>query len=476
MLKSFDTSFTVSKHGIIILGDTMNQNINIGDQLTLQIKRTGINGEGIGYLNRLAIFVDQALPNETVEVKIKEVYENRAVADVIKLIVTSPDRKDPFCPVYETCGGCQMQHMTYDRTLLEKRDIILKSFERYIDTKVSENLIKSTLGSDHPTYYRNKASLPVQNIKGKNRFGMYAKNSNQFIPIDGCPIQNEGINKILKSIMRLMDLHEMEAIDPRTKKGYVRAIVVRESEHLKEAQVSFIMLKKSNRIELVVNDLVKLYPNIKSVFEVINKDLKSIGYFTEEMRLIYGSETIEEELDGTRYVLKPEAFFQLNTLQAHKFYMEMKRLADLKSHEIAIDAYAGIAPVSHYIHDQAKHVYAVEIDSASCDSAIQSLGKNGIMNVTVLKSDFKRALSGLKEKKIDVMFFDPPRVGLGAETIDLILDVKPKRIIYGSCNPSTLAKDLNVLLKSYQLIETVPVDMFPYTSLVESVSLLTLRS
>ncbi|MBU1140908.1 MAG: methyltransferase, partial [Firmicutes bacterium] len=167
-----------------------------------------------------------------------------------------------------------------------------------------------------------------------------------------------------------------------------------------------------------------------------------------------------------------DAFFQLNTPQANQFYLEMRRLADLKPYETAIDAYAGVAPISHYIFDAAKHVYAIEIDASACESAKLSLEKNNITNVTILKSDFNRALSGLKAKKIDVMFFDPPRTGLGEVTIESILKFKPKRLIYGSCNPSTLAKDLNLLLKSYRLIETVPIDMFPYTSLVESVSLL----
>jgi 23S rRNA (uracil1939-C5)-methyltransferase len=235
------------------------------------------------------------------------------------------------------------------------------------------------------------------------------------------------------------------------------------------------MLKKSNRIDDVIKDLIEVEKDIVSIFEVINPNLKKMGFFADEQRLVYGKETITEILDGKTYQLKPDAFFQLNTAQAHVFYQEMKRLAKLKKHEVAIDAYAGIAPVSHYIHEEAKQVYAVELDQAACDSAKMSLEKNNITNVTVLHSDFKRALSGLKEKKIDVMFFDPPRVGLGDDTIDLILKFLPSRLIYGSCNPSTLAKDLNVLLKYYDLIECVPIDMFPYTSLVESVSLLTLK-
>lgn len=454
----------------------MNQNINIGDKLNLEIKRMGINGEGIGYHNRLAIFIDQALPFEKVEVEIKAVYENRAEGNLIRILEKSPDRRDPFCPVYETCGGCQTQHLSYEKTLMEKREILLKSFERYIDKKIPESVVKQTIGATHPTHYRNKASLPVQKIKGKNRFGMYAKNSNQFIPIESCPVQNEEVNRILSSIMKLMDKHEMDAIDPKTKKGYVRALVVRVSEHLKEAQVTFVMLKKSNRMEVLSDELIRLHPSIKSIHQVIHSDLKKPGYFTDEITLIRGDETIFEEMHGISYVLRPEAFFQLNTEQAEKFYLEMKRLAELKPHEIAIDAYAGIAPVSHTIHQDAKHVYAIEIDPFSCESARRSLEANGITNVTVLQSDFKRALSGMKDKKIDVMFFDPPRTGLGEETIGLILEMKPKRIIYGSCNPSTLAKDLNVLLKNYDLKETIPVDMFPYTSHVETVSLLSLKT
>lgn len=450
----------------------MNEHIKIDDQLHISIKRMGINGEGIGYFNKLAIFVDQALPDEELDVVITQVYDNRAIARIEKITKESPERQAPFCPVYETCGGCQTQHFDYLKSLIQKRDILVKSFDRYITPKVDENIVKATIGADEPKHYRNKASLPVQRIKGKNHFGMYARGSNKFIPINSCPIQNELINHILNTIIKLMNQYEMDGIDPRTKKGYVRSLVVRVNHNQDQAQVSLIMAKKSNRLEQVVEALIKIEPKIVSVYEVMNKDFKKPGYFTEDMTLLYGKEMIEETLRDYKFQLSADAFFQLNTPQADKFYLEMKRLANLKHHEIAIDAYAGVAPVSHYIHEDTKHVYAIEIDPSACESARKSLEANNITNVTVLQSDFKRALSGLKSKKIDVMFFDPPRTGLGEETIDLILGFQPKRLIYGSCNPSTLAKDLSVLLNAYELKETVPIDMFPYTSLIESVSLL----
>jgi 23S rRNA (uracil1939-C5)-methyltransferase len=225
-------------------------------------------------------------------------------------------------------------------------------------------------------------------------------------------------------------------------------------------------------LDTLVENLVREETSLKSVFKVISKPSKKNTFFSDEPIKLYGKDTINEKLSSYTFDLKPDAFFQLNSPQAHKFYMKMKDLANLKKHEVAIDAYAGVAPVSHYIAKDAKKVYAIELNESSCESAKKSLEKNGIDNVVILQSDFKRALSGLKETQVDVMLFDPPRTGLGEDTIDLILKFKPKRLVYGSCNPSTLAKDLNVLLKDYVLVETTPLDMFPYTSLVESVSLL----
>ena len=454
----------------------MQQHIKVDDQILLKVKRIGINGEGIGYNERLAIFVDGILPEEEAIVKIRDVFENRATAELIEIKKKSPLRREPFCPIYETCGGCQMQHMTYEATLKYKKEMIIQTFERYLNQKIDPNIVKDTKPSPKDKHYRNKASLPVQNIRNKNYFGMYAKNSNQFIPIEDCPIQDEKINHIFRTIIKLMETYQMDAYNTKTQKGFVRNVVIRMTEHQKEAQVSMIMLRKSNRIDQFAKDLVKKEPSVKSVYEVLNKDFKTPGYFTDEIRLVQGLETIKEKLNDQDYLLLPEAFFQLNTLQADSFYQEMKRLANLKKHEIAIDAYSGIAPVSHYVHADAHKIYAIEIDPRSCESAKKSLKENGIDNVVVLQSDFKRALSGLREKKIDVMFFDPPRTGLGHETIQLILKFKPSRLVYGSCNPSTLAKDINLLTSLYDLIETVPLDMFPYTSHIESISLLQLKS
>ncbi|MBE0700497.1 MAG: TRAM domain-containing protein, partial [Acholeplasmataceae bacterium] len=164
----------------------MNEHIKINDLLNITIRRMGINGEGIGYFHKLAIFVEQALPEEELEIEVQEVYDNRAIAKIKRIIKKHPLRRDPFCPVYEACGGCQTQHLDYQESLVQKREILIKSFERYVKTKLDHNLIKETIGSKNPMHYRNKAALPVRKINGKNQIGMYARGSNHFVEIDSC--------------------------------------------------------------------------------------------------------------------------------------------------------------------------------------------------------------------------------------------------------------------------------------------------
>ncbi len=452
----------------------MNQQFEVGQNLNLTIKKIGINGEGIGYYNRMAIFVHHALPEENVDIEITEVFPNRLVAKVIETKKVSPHRVTPFCPIYESCGGCQLQHFAPSEVAKSKRGMIIEAIHRYTRRNIPLSIIKDTITGDQEQGYRNKAGLPVRFDGKKNHVGMYEANSRNFIEMDACPIQHPVVNEVIDEVLLLLDKYRVNGLDDKNRKGDVSSLVVRTSQ-IDEVQVTFVMLKDNSKLKAVVKDLVAQDKRVVSAFKVIENKRQSVGFFNPSLTKLYGKDTINERLSSFNFELKPEAFFQLNPSQANKFYMEMKRLAQLRKNDVVIDAFAGSAPISHYIAGECKQVYAIEIDKEACDSARISLAKNNINNVTILQSDFKRALSGLQKKKIDVMFFDPPRVGLGKNTIDLILQARPRKIIYGSCNPSTLAKDLNLLMKDYKLIEVVPLDMFPQTSLVESVSLLELK-
>lgn len=451
----------------------MNQTYEVGQKLNIDIKNIGINGEGIGYFQKMAIFVNQALPRENVDVEITEVYDNRLVAKLLDIHQESDKRIKPFCPIYESCGGCQLQHLDPQEVAQTKRNIVLDSFQRYTHRNLPQDIVLDTITAEKVKGYRHKISLPVR-FTGKNHVGMYEAGTRNFIQMDECPIHHPALNEVVLEILSLMNHYGIKGYDEKYKKGHVLTLIARISS-LDEIQVTFVIQKNHSKYIELAKDLMKKDKRVVSVFKVFDRKGQKVGFFNDSLRKIKGKDTITEKLGGHSFELTPEAFFQLNPMQAHKFYTEMVELAQLKRYHIAIDAYAGSAPISHYIASKCRKVYAIEVDAKSCESARISLKKNDIENVVVLQSTFKRALSGLQKKKIDVMFFDPPRTGLGKETIDLILKVKPKRIVYGSCNPSTLAKDLNLLLKIYKLEVTKPLDMFPQTSLVESISLLTLK-
>lgn len=453
----------------------VNEQLKIDDVIEVLIKKIGINGEGIGYYHKLAVFVDNALPDEVVDVKIKEIFPTRIVAEIVNIKVSSPDRLEVKYPLYESCGAYNMQHLTYKRSLQLKRDILINSLNHYLEEKIVYSKIKQTIGMDEPLGYRNKVSLPARKIDGKNKFGLYAKGGNEFVPVNDTPVQHPRINEMIQALEVLMDTYKFHAYIQKDKSGYVKSVVIRRSDTTGETQVSFLLMEKFADILIVSEKLVEQFPEIVSVFAFYTNEYKDQVFFSKDYEKILGKATINEKINGQTFSLYPESFFQLNTKMADIFYHKMKVLANLKTEDVVIDAYAGIAPISHYIAADVKKVFAIEIDQKSVQSAILSLKRNNITNVTVIQSDFTKALKNLEIDTVDAMFFDPPRTGLGYDTIKQVLKYKPKKLIYGSCNPSTLAKDLAILLQTYELKEIIPLDMFPYTPLVESISLLVLK-
>ncbi|CCV64622.1 23S rRNA (Uracil-5-)-methyltransferase RumA [Alteracholeplasma palmae J233] len=453
----------------------INEKLKLNDVITIEIKKTGINGEGIGYYEKLAVFVDDTLPGEIVDVKITEIYDTRIVGQIEDIKVKSPDRLEVLYPDYALCGAYGMQHVTYKKALELKRDVIVNALNRYVKQKIKYSLIKPTVGMEEPFGYRNKVSLPIRKIGGLNKVGLYKTGGTEFIPVNDTPVQHPKINEMLQYLETLLDEYKFDAYIQKEKSGYIKSIVMRRSYSTGETQLSFLLMKKYDKISEVVSKLVEKYPEIVSVFAYYTDNYKEQIFFTTQYEKIFGKDTINEKMNNQTFSLYPEAFWQLNTQMADKFYSKMVELAKPTKEDIVIDAYAGIAPVSHYFYKEVEKVYAIEVDQRSIQSAKLSLKRNNIKNVDIMQSDFFKALKQLGDKKIDIIVFDPPRTGLGYQTIKEVLKFMPRKIVYGSCNPSTLAKDLEELLKYYDLKEIVPMDMFPYTPLVESVTLLELK-
>ena len=441
--------------------------------MKLDIKRLGVNGEGIGFYYKKPVFVDRTIPEETVTVKPILETNTYIKAELLTIERHSKDRVVPFCKYFEMCGGCDTQHMKYSSQLHYKKEHLVQSLYKYMDKKLDDRLIEDMVGSRKESSYRNKAQLPIREVKGQARFGLFRRNSNQVLTIHSCPVQHPLINKVMSQAVELMDKHHMKAYLPAKKSGLIKGLMVRVGQDTDEIQMVFALTKK-DPLTVLVRELLKLNADIISIYTTIDTDAKNQTYVNETTTCIYGKETIVTKLAGFSYELYPQSFFQLNSGVAVDFYEKMLELAKLKQTDIIVDGYAGLATISHMASRFVKKGIAIEINPKAAENARVSLSNNNISNIKVITGDAFSVLKQMKEK-IDVIFFDPPRTGLGDQMLFLLSKVRPKKIIYGSCNPSTLAKDLNQLSKLYDIKKVIPFDMFPQTAQVESVTLLSLK-
>lgn len=442
--------------------------------MKVDIKRLGVNGEGIGFYYKKPVFVDRTMPEETVTVKPIVETNTYIKAELLSIDRKSPDRVIPFCKYFEMCGGCDTQHMKYTSQLHYKKEHLLQSLTKYIDQKFDDRLMEDMIGSRKESGYRNKAQLPIRDIKGQARFGLFRRNSNQVLTIHACPVQHPLINKVMSQAMELMDKHHIKAYLPAKKEGLIKGMMVRVGNDTDELQVVFVLTKKDS-LSLLIRELLKLNKDIVSIYTTVDMDPKLQTYINETTTCIYGKETINTILAEFSYELYPHSFFQLNSTVAVAFYEKMLALAKLKNTDMIVDCYAGLATISHMASRLVKKGIAIEINPKAAENARVSLSSNNISNIKVITGDAFSVLKQMKEK-VDVIFFDPPRTGLGDQMLFLLTKVRPKKIIYGSCNPSTLAKDLNQLSKLYDIKKVIPFDMFPQTAQVESVTLLSLKT
>ncbi|MDN7247449.1 23S rRNA (uracil(1939)-C(5))-methyltransferase RlmD [Planococcus shenhongbingii] len=448
--------------------------IEEGQKFPLTIKRLGINGEGIGFFKRNVVFVPGALPGEEITAQVTNVKRNFAEARILKMRTPSPHRQTPPCPIYEACGGCQLQHMTYSQQLVEKRDLVVQALDRYL--KGVNVKIENTIGMEDPWYYRNKSQFQTR-LKGTQVIaGLFAEGSHQLLDIEQCIVQHPNTTRITNEVKRVLEDLKMPIYDGKTMKGIVRTIVVRTGVETGEIQLVLITTRaRMPQKEMLIDLLKELDPNIVSIVQNINKEKTSL-IFGEETITLWGKDTIHEKLGELSFDLSARAFFQLNPKQTVKLYDEIKRAADLTGNESVVDAYCGVGTIGLWLADRAKEIRGMDLIHESVVDAKANAKKHGYDAKYVTGSAEKWLETWRNEGYVpDVLTVDPPRTGLGESLIKTILKVKPKRFIYTSCNPSTLAKDLQQLTKVYKIEYIQPIDMFPQTAQVESVTKLILK-
>lgn len=445
--------------------------VKLNDSILLTIKRIGINGEGIGFYKKQTIFVDNALPGEIVEVKIIEAKEKYAIGEITKFKQKSPNRVTPKCPYYEKCGGCQLQHLSYDAQLEEKKNIVIESFARYYDGSLDKIKFKDTIGNENPWNYRNKSSLPCRHDGEKVVVGMYAKNSNHLVFIDDCIIENEIIKKTRDEILTFLTKEHVNIYNPKTHMGSLRYVVIRAFGE-EEVQVTFVLYKEDPKFIKTISKL-----NIKSINYSINSDAKSIEIFGPKIIKVKGKDAIEGELSGLKFKISPKAFFQLNTKQTVVLYDEIKKACRLTGNENVLDCYCGIGSIGLYLADQAKEVRGIDVNIDGIKDANEFAKINDITNVKFYNGNILPHLNQFEKEGFvpDIVVVDPPRKGLELNIINYLKKKKIKKIVYVSCNPATLAKNINHLQREYMIRYVQPIDMFPHTSGVEVVCLLELK-
>ncbi|WP_028399800.1 23S rRNA (uracil(1939)-C(5))-methyltransferase RlmD [Ectobacillus panaciterrae] len=449
--------------------------LEMGQTFPVTIKRLGINGEGVGYFKRQVVFIAGALPGEEVVAEVTNIKRGFAEAKVKRIRKASPQRVAPPCPVYDQCGGCQLQHLSYEGQLEQKRDIVVQAFEKY--TKVPTNLIRPTIGMEEPWHYRNKSQLQVGKDKQKVIAGLYALNSHQLVDISDCMIQHKDTNEVTQKVKRILERLDIPVYNERKRTGIVRTIVTRIAVQTGEIQLVLITAKKElPRKDQFIKQIQTALPQVKSIMQNVNGEKTSLIFGDETFRLA-GKEVIQETLGDLNFELSARAFFQLNPTQTVKLYDEAKKAAQLTGKEKIVDAYCGVGTIGLWLADGAAEIRGMDVIGESIEDAKKNAKRHGFDNTLYVTGKAEHWLpKWVKEGwRPDVVVVDPPRTGCDDKLLDTVLQVSPKRLVYVSCNPSTLARDIERLSKKYNVEYVQPVDMFPHTSHVECISLLTLK-
>ena len=438
----------------------------------VEIVGLGDSGEGVGRIDNFTIFVEDALPTEKVAVEVIEVKKNYAIGKLKKILRESSARVQPVCKFFSQCGGCQLQHLNYTAQLEIKKQKVIDAVERI--GKIFDAEIFDTLGAENFLHYRNKMQFPV----GENLMcGCFAKKSHKIINLENCLIQREGNNKILRAVKKVAKKFNLQPYNEKTGSGVLRHIMGRVGFNGELMVVLVTATKKIPHEKNFIAELLKEIPEIASIQQNI-QPAKNNVILGKETKILFGSSTITEKIFDLKFNISARSFFQVNTAQAEILYQTALDFADLSGNEIVIDAYCGTGTLSLFLAKKAKKVFGIEIEKSAIDDAKINARQNKISNAEFIVGDAVEIIPDLYAKKIfaDVVIVDPPRAGCDKKVLETFAEMKPKKIIYVSCNPSTLVRDLKILQDLNYITKKIqPVDMFPQTSHIESVAQLEIK-
>lgn len=449
--------------------------VKIGQKIEITIESLAHGGEGVGRYQGLTVFVPDTAPKDVVEVKITESKKSYARGKVMYLITPAPERIQPICSVFYQCGGCQWQHLPYEIQLEEKTKIVKDNITRI--AKLDENLVKKIVGAKNPFYYRNKVQFPVGRVEGKMEIGFYAPGTHKIIPTAVCQIQHSLGDKVAFQAKEILEEFGLEPYQEETGQGFLRHLMVRIGAKTKE--IMLVLVTNGEKIPkekaLIEALKEKIGEGLVSICQNINTRQTNV-ILGKTTKVLWGKEKIIDYIGNLAFAISPLSFYQVNPEQTEVLYNIALEYAGLSWEETVIDAYCGIGTISLFLAQKAKKVYGIEVVEQAIVDAKENARLNGLENTEFLVGQSEMVMPRLYQEGIrpEVIVVDPPRKGCERIVLEAMAQMEPSRIVYVSCNPSSLARDLAYLEElGYKTKEIQPVDMFPQTAHVEAIILMT---
>ncbi|HGC7812648.1 TPA: 23S rRNA (uracil(1939)-C(5))-methyltransferase RlmD [Streptococcus agalactiae] len=443
-------------------------NVVLKQRIPLKIKRMGINGEGIGFYKKTLIFVPGALKGEEVFCQISSVRRNFAEAKLLKINKKSKNRVDPACSIYKECGGCQIMHLQYDKQLEFKTDIIRQALMKFKPEGYENYEIRKTIGMSEPEHYRAKLQFQVRSFGGNVKAGLYAQGTHRLIDIKDCLVQDRLTQEMINRVAELLGKYKLPIYNERKIAG-VRTVMIRRAQASGEVQLIFITSKRLDFDDVVI-ELVREFPELKTVAVNINAS-KTSDIYGQITEVIWGQESINEEVLDYGFSLSPRAFYQLNPKQTQILYSEAVKALDVKEDDDLIDAYCGVGTIGLAFAGKVKSVRGMDIIPEAIQDAKENALHMGFTNTHYEAGKAEDIIPRWYSEgfRANALIVDPPRTGLDDKLLNTILKMPPEKMVYVSCNISTLARDLVTLTKVYHVHYIQSVDMFPHTARTEAV-------
>lgn len=443
-------------------------NVVLKQRIPLKIKRMGINGEGIGFYKKTLIFVPGALKGEEVFCQISSVRRNFAEAKLLKINKKSKNRVDPACSIYKECGGCQIMHLQYDKQLEFKTDVIRQALMKFKPERYENYEIRKTIGMPEPEHYRAKLQFQVRSFGGNVKAGLYAQGTHRLIDIKDCLVQDSLTQEMINRVAELLGKYKLPIYNERKIAG-VRTVMIRRAQASGEVQLIFITSKRLDFDDVVI-ELVREFPELKTVAVNINAS-KTSDIYGQITEVIWGQESINEEVLDYGFSLSPRAFYQLNPKQTQILYSEAVKALDVKDDDDLIDAYCGVGTIGLAFAGKVKSVHGMDIIPEAIQDAKENALHMGFTNTHYEAGKAEDIIPRWYSEgfRANALIVDPPRTGLDDKLLNTILKMPPEKMVYVSCNTSTLARDLVTLTKVYHVHYIQSVDMFPHTARTEAV-------